>query len=460
MPDTVKCPACGKVIAVKGIPKHTNGCHKWAEVIGTSPSEFNFDKYFKRKIYADEALEGIDYVECLLCPDRHRALRLADHLKQVHRLSVREYLERFPGASVTAQKSIDQRQKTVQAKYGVSNIAYDPGVREKISEAKKAETLETRKKRAKTNLFRYGHENPFGSEVIKRRIRETMQEKYGAGNPQQVPEIRERTLQTHEERYGAPYAFTTPGFQERFKETSQEHWGVDHPMKSIIGKGLCHAAVQEKYGYDSVFQSDAKQAVIYLTNLANHEGKHSQQCEDVLAKARATWMEKYGVDNPSKAEEVKNRIKDVWMGKYGVPFPPQSLWANQVCSFPNKFEQSVVALCPVGVVYSGDGAYWIRYPGASRARNPDFVVLSADQIVAYQNGTSLNDLRTYKIIEAFGDYWHGPEITGKSREAHKLEVVDFYTKAGVQCLIIWESEIKKHPKRVAERIHAYIFGLS
>lgn len=460
MPDKVKCPACGKEIAVKGIPKHTNGCPKWAEVIGVPPAEFNFDKHFKRRVYADSAVEGVDYVECLLCPEGHRALRLADHLKLTHGLSVGEYFERFPEASVTAQKSTDQRRETVREKYGVDNIARDSTVRERLSEVKKAETPDTKKKRAKTNLLRYGHENPFGSEVIKKRLRGTMQEKYGAGNPQQVPKIRERTLQTHEERHGSPYAFTTPEFQDRFKETSREHWGTDHPMQSEEGKKQWEQKCQEFFGAPNPLSVPEIYQKSYLTNLANHGGKHSQQCEEVLMKARATWLEKYGVDNPSKTEEVKNRIKDVWMSKYGVPFPPQSLWVNQSHSFPNKFEQGISALCPVGVVYSGDGSYWVRHSGASRARNPDFVVLSAEQVKAYQAGTPLNDLRTYKIIEAFGDYWHGPEVTGKSREGHKIEVVDYYTKAGIQCLIIWESEIKKHPKRVAERIHKYVFGLS
>lgn len=457
MSDIVNCPACGKIIAVKGIPKHTNGCPKWAEVIGIPPAEFNFDKHFKRKVYSDDAVEGADYVQCLLCPDGHRALRLADHLKLVHGVSTDEYVERFPGASVTAQKSTDQRQKTVQAKYGVDNIARDPGVRERLGEAKKAETLETKKKRAGTNLLRYGHENPFGSEVIKERVRETMQEKYGAENPQQVPEIRERTLQTHEERHGSPYAFTAPGFQDRFKETSREHWGADHPMQSDGGRGRWEAGNTKVFGANNPLSVPEIYQKSYLANLANHGGKHSQQCEEVLMKARATWMEKYGVDNPSKCEEVKNHIKDVWMGKYGVPFPPQSLWTNQSHSFPNKLEQSVILMCPTVVIYSGDGSYWVRHAGASRARNPDFVVLTGEQLRAYQNGTLLNDLRTYRIIEIFGDYWHGPKITGKSREDHKLEVIDYYTKAGIHCLIIWEDEIKKHPKRVAERIHDFIF---
>ena len=217
-------------------------------------------------------------------------------------------------------------------------------------------------------------------------------------------------------------------------------------MQSETGKVLCHDVIQERYGVTTVFSLPEVQQRVYQTNLDNHGGKHSQQCEEVLARARLTWLEKYGVDNPSKTEEVKARIKEVWMGKYGVPFPP----------FPNGLERAVQAMCPACVVYSGDGSYWLRAPGESKARNPDFVVLRPDQVQAYRDGTDLNGLRTWACIEAFGDYWHGPAKTGKDRETHKLEVADYYSRAGIQVLIIWESEVKAHPARVAERLLRFL----
>jgi hypothetical protein len=167
-------------------------------------------------------------------------------------------------------------------------------------------------------------------------------------------------------------------------------------------------------------------------------------------------LEKHGVDNPSKSEKVKERIKQVWMGKYGVPFPPQSLWQNREQCFPNKLEQAVDDLSPVRVVYAGDGSYWVRHKGASKARNPDFVVLKPDQLQSYQDGMKLNDLRTSAVVEVFGCYWHGPQKTGKSRQDHKLEVVDYYSRAGIHCLVLWEDEVKSHPKRVAERILRFL----
>lgn len=457
MSNQVKCPACGKEIAVKGIPKHTNGCPKWDGFSKLPPSEFDFDRYYKRKLWAEGLMEGEDYVSCDLCPvQEHRALRLADHLKLKHGMTTAVYQGITQGRPVVALGSLRGREKTVRTRYGVANVAQASEVREKMVENSRANDPDVVSKRKATNRVRYGHENPLGGEGGKKRAKEGMEARYGAENPQQVPEIRERTLQTTEDRYGAPTVFETEGYHERFKAISQERFGTDHPMQSEEGKKRCVRGTQEALGVDNPLSDPVIWQKSYESNLANHGGIHSQQCPEVRAKAQATWLEKYGVDNPSKCEEVKLRIKEVWMGKYGVPFPPQSLWTNRTQNFPNKLEQAVQAMLPAYVVYAGDGSYWVRSPGIAKSRNPDFVVLTPDQLLAYRGGASLNGLRTWRIIEIFGDYWHGPQVTGEDRVTHKLRVIDYYTRAGIHCLILWESEVKGHPKRTAERLLSFL----
>ena len=456
MSNKVKCPACGKEIAVKGVPGHTNGCPKWNGFSKLPPSEFDFDRYYRRKLWADGMVEGEDYVSCFLCGGDHRARRLADHLKVKHQMTTEAYREVFDGVLVVAKGSLRQRAATVRERYGVDNVAQAVEIRQKLVENSRAADPDVVAKRKATNVARYGHENPFGGEGGSERARRGMKAKYGAENPQQVPEIRERTIKTTEERHGAPSTFETEGYRERFRKISQERFGADHPMQSEEGKRRCFRTIQAHHGVDTVFALPEVQARAYASNLANHGGRHSQQCPEVLAKARETWMEKYGVDNPSKCEEIKARIKEVWMGKYGVPFPPQSMWFNREQSCPNKLEQAVQKMLPAYVVFAVDGSYWVRCAGASRARNPDFVVLTHDQLEAYKAGAALNGLRTWRIIEAFGDYWHGPLKTGVDRQTHKLDVIDYYTKAGIQCLILWESEIKKHPRQTAERLRSFL----
>jgi hypothetical protein len=375
-------------------------------------------------------------------------------------MTVEAYQDITGGAPVVAQASLKRREATVLEKYGTTNVSKSNEIRKKLVENSRAMEPEVQAKRAATNLARYGHVNSFGGEGGKARAKEGVLAKYGVENPQQVPEIRERTLETHQERYGAPCTFETEGYGERYKEISILRWGADHPMQTKEGQQRLAASLQPLYGVDFPFQSEKIRELAHTTNLANHGGIHSQQCPEVQAKAQATWLEKYGVDNPSKCEEVKQRIKDVWMGKYGVPFPPQSLWTNQSHSFPNKLEQRVIGMVPAYVVYSGDGSYWVRCAGTLKSRNPDFVVLSPEQLDGYRAGTPLNGLRTWRCVEIFGDYWHSEKFTGKDRMEHQRDVVDYYMKAGLHCLVLWEGEIKSHPKVAAERLLSFLEGSS
>jgi len=47
-----------------------------------------------------------------------------------------------------------------------------------------------------------------------------------------------------------------------------------------------------------------------------------------------------------------------------------------------------------------------------------------------------------KIIEVFGDYWHGIERTGKTKVEEETQRINKYATIGFDCLVIWEHEIK------------------
>ena len=77
-------------------------------------------------------------------------------------------------------------EEAILKRYGAP-LAHVPEVRERI---------------AKTNLKRYGSENPFGSKKIQDKIRKTNIEKYGVEVPTQNPEIMAKAMNTCLERYG------------------------------------------------------------------------------------------------------------------------------------------------------------------------------------------------------------------------------------------------------------------
>ena len=69
--------------------------------------------------------------------------------------------------------------------------------------------------------------------------------------------------------------------------------------------------------------------------------------------------------------------------------------------------------------YTGDYSFWIN------GKNPDF--------------TNENEK---KVIEFFGEWWHGKEFTGKSEEENELDRIKHFEKEGYKVLVIWENRIK------------------
>ena len=86
-----------------------------------------------------------------------------------------------------------------------------------------------------------------------------------------------------------------------------------------------------------------------------------------------------------------------------------------------------------------------RYVGAGKSKEdivggrcPDFISTDGQK----------------KIIEHFGDYYHGEGVTGVPNEQHEQERIDHFSNYGYQTLIIWEHELKNQ-KRLEEKIRNF-----
>lgn len=118
-----------------------------------------------------------------------------------------------------------------------------------------------RQKIKKTNLKRYGHENPLLSAKIQEKIKDTLMLKYNVDNPQKNIEIRNRTMDTKIKKYGEDY------------------------MAYIRNKGIETKKI--KYGDENYTNRDL---------------------------AKQTSMCKYGVVNYSQTIEGRKKIKDRQIG--------------------------------------------------------------------------------------------------------------------------------------------------
>lgn len=47
-------------------------------------------------------------------------------------------------------------------------------------------------------------------------------------------------------------------------------------------------------------------------------------------------------------------------------------------------------------------------------------------------------------------------FTGKAPFVHEQELIDAFLDIGIECLVIWESEVKQYPDVVAERLRIFL----
>ena len=93
-------------------------------------------------------------------------------------------------------------------------------------------------------------------------------------------------------------------------------------------------------------------------------------------------------------------------------------------AFPNKLEKFLCKLLqkilPDQWEYVGSGDFIVE----GTNKNPDFIHVNQK-----------------KIIEFNGDYWHGKEMTGRTKEEEEQQRIDLFAEEGYQTLIIWEHEL-------------------
>lgn len=115
---------------------------------------------------------------------------------------------------------------------------------------------------------------------------------------------------------------------------------------------------------------------------------------------------------------------------------------NRKFECPNLFEQRVDSLSD-RLYFTGDGTVIFYLKSLDRNKNPDFIVLPTGMNPEDVDADFLATYKPKKVVEAFGNYWHGPKITGMSRKRHEQELVDAYAEEGIECLVIWEGKISQ-----------------
>jgi hypothetical protein len=365
------------------------------------------------------------------------------------------------------EEAEERRKETCLERYGEEN----PFSRESSVFEKVQASLE-----GKRPVF-FGEDNRFSDPEVQEKIRETMYQRYGAGNPQQVAEIRARTTATCEARYGG-VLMASEKLAEKARATNLARYGDEVPQRTEGVKESIRATNMERYGVpwtcmdpevrakqlethherwgSHFFASEEGKAAILAAFQENWGVDHWMQAEGSWDRLVGIFRERYGVDHPLQLAEFLKKSRETSMKNWGTPHPMQNReYARQHLEKmdprrgPNGLERTVQGLAPEGsLLFTGDFAFWRWLPTLDKHKNPDFIVPGPDSAKPKKGVT--------QVVEAFGDFWHSRMFTGKVPFAHEQELISAYAEVGIECLVIWESEVHAEPEGVRERLAAFL----
>lgn len=185
----------------------------------------------------------------------------------------------------------------------------------------KEQTIECTKR---TNIERYGVDNPSKSNSTREKIRKTNLKRYGVEHSFQAEEVKNKIVDTMSERYGVRHNSQIDGMSDRKRQTYLEHYGVDHPLKSEEVQDRVRDTNLDRYGSEWAIQSDSIREKVKDTNLRKYGVENILSVDEVRDKAKRTMSEKYGVEYASRSPEIQEKIKSTSLRKYGTESPMQS----------------------------------------------------------------------------------------------------------------------------------------
>lgn len=214
--------------------------------------------------------------------------------------------------------------KTIKDRYDVDNVSKVPEIRKKINISLSAKSKETKKKRDKTMLQRYGVKYSMQCSELRQKIFQTNQSKYGCTNPAKNADIRAKISEkTKSEEYKSKYS-----------QTSISHYGVPRPAQSLEVQLNMQATCLKKYGVRFSSQTlEARQKI--STSIRQVFSKNPEIMRNASKTTSSTCQQRYNVNWPcqlsqcrnskyrtnSKTNEAFSKILDEYEIEYESEFP-------------------------------------------------------------------------------------------------------------------------------------------
>ena len=201
---------------------------------------------------------------------------------------------------------------------------------------------------------------------------------------------------TSKARYGVCNPSQAEAVKRKRVKTFIKRFGVDNPRKAKSVKRKIKVAVRERYGVDNASQSDEVKAKKRATSKQRFGHEHWTKCpehfaqygtpwdKERMAKARATCLKLYGVDNPWKLESVQEQIRLKHFEKYG---------ANPGAVYNGYARRVVVDRFGVRHIVQGYEDYAVKY--FSKQKNVTRIVTKVRQLPRFRYTGTDKKLHNY-----------------------------------------------------------------
>lgn len=276
---------------------------------------------------------------------------------------------------------------------------------------------ETKEKIKKTNIKRYGVDNPFKSKEIKERIKQTNLNKYGFEYAAQSKEIKKKIVQTNFERYGTTAPLQNKEIKAKMEKTNLERYG----SKSSIGNieirekakktnlkryGVEYAAASEcikekaaegkmKSFYESLFKTSRLGGVTPLFSWEEYMGSKAQfykfkcnkcgeEFEDRIINGRiplCTHCYPRNLETSRPEKDIVKYIESIYTGKI--------IQNDRKAIYPRELD---IYIPDKNLAIEYDGLYW----HSSLFKDKNY----------HLNKTKACEEKGIRLIHIYSDEWH------------------------------------------------------
>lgn len=283
-------------------------------------------------------------------------------------------------------------------------------------------------KSKKSNLKKYGVENPSQSNKIKNKIKKTNLKKYGVISYLATKDCKEQTRNKAIELYGVDHFSKAEEVKIKSKKTSIEKHG-DLFQKTKKWKDKVKQSCFEKYGVDSVSKVD-KFKKKQTETLIKKYGVNSplKNCE-IKEKQKNTLKKKYGVESALRSPILLEKMKKTCVERYGCEHAMKNV-EIKTKSIKKRIEKYGSLISNLGKTQK-EITDWLNGYGFNF--NSNYELLKGKELDLYDENKKL-------ALEYCGLYWHNensPQPRTRSYHYDKWKTCD---EKNIQLLTIFDDE--------------------